>query len=173
MAQIVTYFYVDKEKIIIDLNKATTKTWNEEIIPSTDKYKTVKENKKNKTNNFKGDKGIDESNHYCKIPIELVVVNPVESKNDVICMIVATYIFTYCIKSKFTNTSTVEENFNIEQKKLIKIIKDNGDKYLLSIITGKDRYHRPINQIHFDFDKYYAVLKAVRTDTDDFDEELC
>ena len=162
MAKIPTFFYIDKEKIEnLKLSKIKRADW-ENIMQDSLKFKTAAANKKNKIETLK---------NYCKIPVEILIANPIQQQADIICMIIATWIFTYSKNHHYINTITAVTKFEIEKEKLEKAIKSNGSKYLLQLNKTKDRYNRDISTISFDTDSYFKLLKTAR-EADEEEEEL-
>lgn len=150
---IVNHFYIKQEEL---KNRDLSK------IKVLDYYSLIQ-------NSFKDKDELKEfveenDGNYIKIPIEITAENKVETKADAICMIIASFIYTYCKNGHYVSVEKLLKYFIITEKKLIKAVEEAGDRYLLKIEKGETRYHIPFFRLHFDYKKYVEILKQARAE---------
>lgn len=147
----VEYFYILQE----DLLSATFDDFGLDTITdnSEEMFCNVANDKK---------KGVDSScgMNYCKLPVELLVRNKMEDKEEYICLYLATWIFTYSRKNHSYSLKKACQQFNLSVEDITNAIEKYGEEFCLSYIEFKDKFKRKKKNIQMDFDSYYNYIKG-------------
>lgn len=151
----VKHFYVLKDDLLKfknceDLN--SLQDWYDDMMTTSEEL----------WGNCKYDRemGLDSScgMDYSLLPAELLVRNNLENRKDYICLVIASWMFTYCkAKHTFTILKAIK-TFNLTKEEIVETISQIGKSWCLEYMEYKDKFSRRKKTIKFDFSKYYELF---------------
>lgn len=151
----VKHFYVLKDDLLEfkeceDLNDLYD--WYDKMMETSEElWGNCKEDREN---------GLDSScgMDYSLLPAELLVRNKIENRKDYICLVLASWMFTYC-KAKHTFTMLkATATFGLTNEEIIETVNEIGKSWCLEYAEYKDKFHRRKKTLKFDFEKYYELF---------------